>query len=88
MYSAYDDAAFDDYSIPSFVSDVAAYLSDFVVVLTYVIVIRVHGLFGVGYRAQLPRHEIKEGLAVKSKTFSRATLFEIDHHPALEAIRR
>ena len=84
MYSAYDDAAFDDYSIPSFVSDVAAYLSDFVVVFN----MRVNGLFGVGFRAELPRHEIKEGLAVKSKTFSRATLFEINHHPALEAIRR
>jgi hypothetical protein len=84
MYSAYDDAAFDDYRIPNFVSDVAAYLSDFVVVFN----MRVNGLFGVGFRAELPRHEIKEGLAVKSKTFSRATLFEIDHHPALEAIRR
>eukprot|EP00966_Prymnesium_polylepis_P267617 6182415-Prymnesium_polylepis.1 len=84
MYSAYDDAAFDDYCIPSFVSDVAAYLSNFVVVFD----MRMHNLFGVGYRTHLPRHEIKEGLAVKSKTFCRATLFEIDHYTALEAVCR
>ena len=80
MYSAYDDAAFDDYRILNFVSDIAAYLSDFVVVFD----IRVNSLSLEIHAISHPSIDLAETFPLLRRTrfISRVLLLFVDKPPS------